>query len=166
MNERKELPCILSTQSKVRFQDCDPYGHLNNSNYISYFLNHREDALKEDYDFDLFRLAKEKGRTWLVAQNQIIYFQPAFVMESIYIESQLIGLRSKVLEVEMRMYDQSGDKMKALLWSSFVHFDLKASKSIEHHPDDENLFKSVLKPVDQKTFEDRAGFLRRSLRPV
>jgi acyl-CoA thioester hydrolase len=33
----------------VRFNDCDPLGHLNNSKYIDYFLNAREDHLKEHF---------------------------------------------------------------------------------------------------------------------
>ena len=29
----------------VRFQDCDPFGHLNNARYIDYFLNARQDQI-------------------------------------------------------------------------------------------------------------------------
>ncbi len=29
------------TQIVIRFQDCDPFGHLNNARYIDYFVNAR-----------------------------------------------------------------------------------------------------------------------------
>jgi acyl-CoA thioester hydrolase len=42
-----------STFYTIRFSDCDPFGHLNNSKYLDYFINAREDHLKENYDIDL-----------------------------------------------------------------------------------------------------------------
>ena len=32
---------------KIRFNDGDLFGHLNNSRYLDYFINAREDHLKE-----------------------------------------------------------------------------------------------------------------------
>ena len=29
---------VLKSRAKVRFQDCDPFNHLNNARYIDYFL--------------------------------------------------------------------------------------------------------------------------------
>ncbi|HKP96885.1 MAG TPA: thioesterase family protein [Fibrobacteria bacterium] len=43
----------------VRFQDCDPFGHLNNARYIDYFTNAREDQLIRYYDFDIYKLGKD-----------------------------------------------------------------------------------------------------------
>lgn len=160
-----EYSKILSSRTKIRFQDCDPYGHLNNSNYISYFFNHREDAVKEAYGFDLFELAKVSGKAWVVAQNQIAYLEPANVMEEVLIESQLIGLNTKVLKVEMRMYDPSRERTKAFLWSSLVHYDPKVNRSISHAPELQQLFESVLKPVDHQLFDDRVNHLRLAIRP-
>ncbi len=156
----REYTKILTSRTKIRFQDCDPYGHLNNSNYISYFFNHREDVLKDAYEFDLFKLTKVSGKAWLVAQNQIAYLEPASVMEEVLIESQLIGLNTKVLKVEMRMYDRKKERVKALLWSSLVHYDLKVNRSISHEPDLQRLFESVLAPVSQNLFDERVNLFR------
>ena len=46
---------ILSTKIKIRFQDCDPFNHLNNAKYIDYFLNVREDQILENYNIDAFK---------------------------------------------------------------------------------------------------------------
>lgn len=156
---------VLFSRTKIRFQDCDPYGHLNNSNYISYFFNHREDAVKEAYGFDLFELARVSGKAWVVAQNQIAYLEPATVMEDVLIESQLIGLNPKVLKVEMRMYDLGKERVKAFLWSSLVHYDLKINRSIPHAPEHQELFENVLEPVDHRSFDDRVNQFRFVTRP-
>jgi acyl-CoA thioester hydrolase len=31
---------ILESKAIIRFSDCDPFNHLNNSSYINYFFNH------------------------------------------------------------------------------------------------------------------------------
>jgi len=45
---------IVKSKAKIRFQDCDPHNHLNNAQYIDYFMNAREDQLIEHFDFDIF----------------------------------------------------------------------------------------------------------------
>ena len=34
----KELPKVLKSNTKIRFQDCDPFNHLNNAAYLNYVL--------------------------------------------------------------------------------------------------------------------------------
>ncbi|WP_321495155.1 thioesterase family protein [uncultured Desulfobacter sp.] len=31
---------------RVNFEDCDPFSHLNNANYIRYFITAREEQLR------------------------------------------------------------------------------------------------------------------------
>ena len=47
------MPAIQEPESKVaiRFQDCDPFAHLNNAKYIEYFINAREDHLIQAYGY-------------------------------------------------------------------------------------------------------------------
>ena len=40
-----------SSLFKIRFNDCDMFGHLNNARFIDYLINARQDHLKEHYDF-------------------------------------------------------------------------------------------------------------------
>jgi len=44
---------LLTKLVKIRFQDCDPFNHLNNSKYIDYFINTREDQLLEYYGLEI-----------------------------------------------------------------------------------------------------------------
>lgn len=60
----------------IRFQDCDPFGHLNNARYIDYFINAREDHLSEHYDFDIYERQKQSNSNWVVAKTKIAYIFP------------------------------------------------------------------------------------------
>ncbi|MGZ3758222.1 MAG: acyl-CoA thioesterase [Mucilaginibacter sp.] len=151
----------LSSIKKVRFQDCDPFNHLNNAKYIDYFINAREDQLLENYNLDIFKIAQTEGLSWVISSNQISYLRPAFTMETIVIDSQLIAFTPKSLMVEMRMWDAEQSKLKAMLWTNFVHYDLKAQKPLNHAPEFSKLFADVLLPVEQTTFEKRRNSLIR-----
>ena len=146
---------ILESETKIRFQDCDPFNHLNNSKYIDYFFNAREDQLTSYYDLDIYKHAQESGHGWVVASNQIGYLRPAFTMERICIETQLINYSSSSLQVEMRMFNQNKSNLKAIMWSRFVYFDMKNQKPGLHSQDFMDLFKSALLKVPEVVFDDR-----------
>ncbi|NQX38691.1 acyl-CoA thioesterase [Pedobacter steynii] len=150
---------VLSNTRKVRFQDCDPFNHLNNAKYLDYFINAREDQLLEDYGMDVFGLMASQKLSWVVSSQQIGYFRPATAMESISIETQLIAFDSKNLVVEMRMYDENKTRLKALLWTRFSHFNLVLQRSAEHSEELTELFREVLLPVEQSDFEARRTYI-------
>ncbi|WP_183575587.1 acyl-CoA thioesterase [Mucilaginibacter sp. X5P1] len=153
---------ILTSITKVRFQDCDPFNHLNNSKYIDYFINAREDQLLENYNLDIFRMADQESISWVVSASQICYLRPAFTMESILIDSQLIAYTSKSLMVELRMWDEKQSKLKSMLWTNFVHYNLRTQKPMDHSAELSKLFGDILLPVEQTTFEDRRNYLKQS----
>lgn len=150
---------ILTSTAKIRFQDCDPFNHLNNSKYIDYFINAREDQLIEHYNIDVYKKAYTDGASWVVGSNQIMYLNPANTMETVLIESQLIKYAAKNLTVEMRMWDQNRREIKAVLWVNFVHFNLKEKRAQAHSEDFMQLFESVALPVEETSFERRGRSL-------
>jgi YbgC/YbaW family acyl-CoA thioester hydrolase len=72
----------------VRFNDCDPLGHLNNSKYIDYFINAREDHLRDHYSIDLKEWAQQ-GIAFVVTQHEIRYLRPATYNEIVGIQTAL-----------------------------------------------------------------------------
>lgn len=146
---------LLETKTKVRFQDCDPFNHLNNAKYLDYFMNAREDQLLEYYNIDIFKIAKTELKSWVVTSNQIAYVKPAFTMENIVIESQLIQYTDKSLKVEMRMYNDAKTELKSLYWVNFVHFDLKTQRPIVHSEELMHLFETVITDVNTHNFDER-----------
>ncbi|WP_062060435.1 acyl-CoA thioesterase [Aquimarina longa] len=150
-----ELPKVLESKAKIRFQDCDPFNHLNNAAYINYMINAREDQIEKHYNLDIFKLAKTKGVSWVVGTNQIAYLKPVLLMENITIDSQLIKYHENQLHVEIRMWNHDKTELKAVLWSSFVHFNLLKQKRWNHDQQLMELFKKIVNPVTANNFEER-----------
>ncbi|HWB28010.1 MAG TPA: acyl-CoA thioesterase [Chitinophagaceae bacterium] len=128
------MQTLLESFYIVRFSDCDPMGHLNNARYLDYMLNAREDHLRDNYQISLPEFAK-RGVTWVVTNHEIQYVRPAFYNEKICIVSQVIDAGESYIKVELIMYDEHKQQLKALLWTTFTHIHLKTGKR-ETHADD------------------------------
>lgn len=150
----EDSPKILSSTSIIRFQDCDPYSHLNNGRYLDYFMNAREDQVWKEYDFNIYEYSHQTGLGWVVTQNQIAYLRPATLMEQVIIESQLTESRPKFIQIEMRMYDMERN-LKSLLWVQLVHIDIRKAKSVVHSPELQELFDKLCLPIEEKDFNLR-----------
>jgi acyl-CoA thioester hydrolase len=155
------LKKILESSTKIRFHDCDPFGHLNNSRYIDYFLTARGDQLIDDYSLDIYDLAKNKAITWVTAQTQVSYLVPALVMEEVVIQTQLNAYTEKSLLFEGQMWNAGKTVLKAIMWAKLVHFNLKTGGSYSHSPELMTLFEQVVNPVSGETnFESRVKELK------
>lgn len=157
----KELTKQPESFAVVRFQDCDPFNHLNNANYINYFINAREDQLLKEYDIDMYRIIQKTGLGWVVSMNQIAYLYPAFLMEKVLVQSQIIAYGEYDITVEMKMYDEQKKRIKAVLWVNFVHFNIAQNKAEKHAEEWIQLFKNLHCPIEEQQFTDRVNSLRK-----
>ena len=148
---------ILESTAKVRFQDCDPFHHLNNSKYIDYFVNAREDQILNDYELDVFGQINTLGKSWVVTAHQIAYIKPAILNEEIVIISQLIEFSTSSLRVEMKMFDKTKTVLKAVLWTTFAYFDIQNKKKAEHSTELNSLFTAIVNPIENSSFEKRCS---------
>ncbi len=137
------LPKELESPALVRFQDCDPFGHLNNARYIDYFMNARSDQLREHYNFDIFGWGKEIGESWVVSKTQIAYVWPAALMEEVRIRTRLIHADQSKLVVEGVMLDEAGKHVKAVSWVEFTYINMQTGRGTKHPEDLERFLKSV-----------------------
>jgi len=115
----------------IRFNDCDPLGHLNNARYLDYFLNAREDHLRDHYGIDLREWAS-RGIGFVVSHHEIRYLRPVLYNDRVAIESALIGWGDTWLLVEMLMYDSDRRQLKAILWTTFTRIDPRTGKRVSH----------------------------------
>ncbi|SFS57348.1 acyl-CoA thioester hydrolase [Zhouia amylolytica] len=150
-----KLPVTLESQTKIRFQDCDPFNHLNNGRYIDYFLNAREDQLLKYYNIDIFKIIREDKLGWVVSSSQLAYLKPVFTMEDIIITTELIRYSNKDLTVEAKMWNKDKTILKSLAWMNFVHFNLTSNQVNVHSETFMKLFKEVVSPIKENTFEER-----------
>jgi acyl-CoA thioester hydrolase len=140
----------------IRFPDCDPFNHLNNSRYLDYFINAREDHLYLHYQFNPYEYAKEKLLSWVVTQNQISYLRPAMVMEKVIIQSHVLKFNQRDIQVEMTMWDVDKKVLKAIIWTIFTHFNFKTMKSEIHSQELIDKFKPLEDPLNREiSFEER-----------
>lgn len=149
------FPKKLESKAKIRFQDCDPFNHLNNSKYFDYYLNAREDQLLQYYNLDIFKIIREDKLGWVVSSSQISYLIPAFTMEEVLIETQLIQFSSKHLMIEARMFNKDKTVLKSFCWMGFIHFNLRTNQVQSHSEYFMNLFNDIINPVTEISFRER-----------
>ena len=128
----------------IRFQDCDAFGHLNNARFINYFINAREDHLREYYAFNLYEHAQASNQNWFITKHEIAYLRPAQLGEVVTIKTRLIQFSNSTLTVEGAMFDDAGNKLKAVQWTKFRYVDLARGRSAAHPEDVKQLLASVL----------------------
>ena len=156
----------MQTSYTIRFNDCDPFGHLNNSKYIDYMLNAREDHLSQFYNITLGDFHK-RGFGWVVTNHEIQYLRPAAYNEKVCIQSDLIEAGESHLLVEMKMWNEKKDKLKSVLWSQFVHINMKTQKPESHSKELMDLFSTFENPLPVPvSFEERIEQLRRNPQPA
>ena len=148
---------VKEPQSLVvaRFQDCDPFGHLNNARYIDYFLNARQDHLAEYYDFLTYQPGMQAS--WVVRSTQIAYLRPVAAMEEVLIRTRLVDFAEISVVVEGLMLDKDARSLKALIWFDFVYVSLASGRPVKHPQEMIDRFGSVVVTADY----DPDGFRRR-----
>ena len=160
-----ELKKVLESNMKIRFHDCDPFNHLNNSRYIDYIVTARGDQLIEHYGLDIYKLAREKGLGWVSAQTQISYLSPALLMEEVVIQTRLIDCTEKSLLLEAFMWNADKSNLKAVMWTKLVHFNLKTQRSQLHDEELMLFFRQILHPLETvMNFEKRVESVKQMQR--
>jgi len=141
-----ELPVlekVPSSKYRVRFQDCDPMGHLNNSRYIDYVLNAREDHLESAYDLRLSDFIKQ-GYGWVVSSHEVAYLKPALYNEQIEIVTSLAEFGENHVLVEGLLYDSTRSQLKSILWTRYVFVSVRTGKKEKLTVELEQLFSQIL----------------------
>lgn len=141
--ETKNLIKEPSGLYTIRFQDCDPMGHLNNARFIDYIMNAREDHLMEHYNLNLHEYMK-KGLGWMISHHEIYYRRPALYNEKVLIRTSLIEYGESELLMEAIVMDESETHIKALQWTKLVFVNTRTGKRELHSEDLLPFFASVL----------------------
>ena len=148
----------------IRFSDCDPFGHLNNARYIDYFLNAREDHLKQHYQLSLYELGRQ-GIGWVVAEHKLAYFRPAMSGEEVVIKTVMLGFSDQHIMVEMSMWDAAEEVCKAMAWTLFVPVNIGSGRRSSHAQHFMELFGQVSinlpATFSADGFEQRKGYYKK-----
>jgi len=142
----------------VRFQDCDPLGHLNNVRFLDYFLNAREEQTHKYYNLNLMELARQHQANWLVTNHQIAYLRPANLGATIFIQTKLIHFDNTTLVIEGIMLNKDKTKLKSLLWTTMRYVSMNTGKPTDHPDDIMNMLERL---DDDEMMYDPEGFQER-----
>lgn len=116
---------------KIRFSDCDMFGHLNNSRYLDYIINAREDHLIENYNFD-FNHYYKNDLAWVIGSHEITYTKPAIYNEIVTIQSTLLRVEDDLLHVEAVMYNENQTQIKAIMRTKLIPVNIKTGRKEKH----------------------------------
>ena len=128
---------------RVDFQDCDPFGHLNNIKYIQYIMNARTQHLRSAYDLDIYTHLQKEGKSWLVVKSQIAYNHPAKYNEEVYIKTRLLYADKYRVIPEALMYSLDKKYLHAILWVEFMYVDAKLGRPVKHDEKLMELFNQI-----------------------
>jgi acyl-CoA thioester hydrolase len=163
MESRKQLVKEPESIAVIRFQDCDPFGHLNNARYVDYFMDARFDHLAEHYDIHLFEQGHQES--WVVSKSHISFVSPALLTERVRIRTRLIHVSDRTLVVEGLMLSEDGRRLKAVLWMEFTYISLSSGRPAQHSEEQLSLFRSLLIDAGyEHGFDRRAEALRAEYR--
>jgi YbgC/YbaW family acyl-CoA thioester hydrolase len=141
------------SKDKIRFTDCDMFGHLNNSRYLDYLINAREDHLKDFYNFD-FNEYFRNDLAWVISSHEIAYIRPAIFNEIVIIQSTLLQLDTEQLHIETVMMNEEQNQIKAVMRSKLVPISLKTGRKVQHNPD----FMEWATNIENKEIENQDNF--------
>lgn len=120
-----------NSKYKIRFPDCDMFGHLNNSRYLDYLINAREDHLKDFYNFD-FNEYYKNDLGWVIGSHEIAYLRPAVFNEIVTIQSTLLNVDIESLHLEAIMMNEEQNQIKAIMRSRLIPINLKTGRKEQH----------------------------------
>ena len=155
--------CIVSksihAQYIIRFSDCDPAGHLNNAKYIEYFLNAREDHVKQHYNLAMSEFY-EGDHAWVVASHRIQYAIPVEHGTEVLIHSAIVSCRKQGMVVEFWMTDLKGEKIYALMQTDFAYVDLQNLQKVDHEVSLLEKLKGTIDEIDMDMSLQRRMLVR------
>jgi acyl-CoA thioester hydrolase len=127
------MPITNTTQFRVRYVECDAYGHVNNANYLRYMQEaafHASAAV--GYDVKRYDAL---GQYWLVRETQIEYFKPLLYDDVFEIKTWVADFRRVR---SRRMYEfrwPGSDELVARGMTDWVYIDRATQRPVNVPPE-------------------------------
>jgi acyl-CoA thioester hydrolase len=101
----KHPPAV--TQLEIRYQDLDPYGHVNNAVYLEFFESIRFAywrALAHLVGIDELEAGDVPGARYVIAETTVRYKVPIFLEDTLHGAASIptVGNRSYAMDFELR----------------------------------------------------------------
>lgn len=130
----------------IDFQDCDPFGHLNNTKYLNYIMHARTQQLKDAYGFDIYAHTQKTGNGWVVATTQLAYLAPAKFNETVRIQTRLLHKDAFRIVPEAVMKSEDGQRLHAVGWVEFVYVNIERGRPVKYEDEVGSFLESIRMP--------------------
>lgn len=140
---------ILEPESTawIDFQDCDPFGHLNNTKYLNYIMQARtQQSKKKVYGFDIYAHTQKTGNGWVVATTQLAYLAPAKYNETVRIQTRLLHKDAFRIVPEAVMLSEDSQRLHAIAWIEFVYVNISRGRPVKYENDLGDFLESIRIP--------------------
>ncbi len=122
------MPLTHLEKFKVRYTECDQYGHVNNANYLRY-MQEAAFGASADAGYDFARY-DELGQYWLVRETDIEYLKPLRYQDELEIKTWVQDFR-RVRSRRLYEFRLSGsDDLSARAATDWVYLDLKTGRPV------------------------------------
>lgn len=139
-----------STKMKIRFGDCDMFGHLNNAKYITYMEQARVDYFR-DFPGINFQAPQESVKhSMILAKVVCDYKSPAFMDEVIDVKIRTSKLGRSSFEMEYELSEERTGRVIATGMTVGVMYDYEAKKTCPI-PED---FREKFSEIEKKNFSE------------
>lgn len=121
-------PRVHTREFRVRYYECDAFGHLNNANYLRYMQEAAFDA-SAALGFDRFRF-ESLGATWLIYETEIEYLQPILYGDTVQVTTYVIDFHRVKSRRAYEFYKNGSHQLAARAVTDWVYIDRFSRKPL------------------------------------
>lgn len=117
---------MIRTETRVRFTDCDAYGHVASSRYLEMAVDHRMSAVTEQLGFDTLHSARHDAFAMINKEAHLDFRAAAKFDDHLMIESWIDGIRRLRMTIKVRISLRDTGKVACMVTFTSVAIDLKS----------------------------------------
>lgn len=120
------MPLIHERTFRIRFYECDAYGHVNHANYLRYMQETAFDAsAAAGYDFSRYN---EINRFWLIRETDITYMRPLTYGDSVVVKTWVLDFQRVRSRRAYELRDLATGEIVAQAHTEWVFLDSQSSR--------------------------------------
>jgi acyl-CoA thioester hydrolase len=122
------MPVTHTRTFRVRYYECDAYGHVNNSNYLRYMQEAAFDASKAvGYDLEKY---EELGQIWLIRDTEVEFLRPVLYGDSVEVKTWVEDFR-RVRSIRKYEFRANGsEELMGRGQTDWVYLDSETHKPV------------------------------------
>ncbi len=118
-------------QIKIRYDDLDTLGHVNNKVYLSYLEESRINYIKEVFGFD----GKSLDFDVVVGRIDISYLSPVFLTDDVFVYTRVSRIGKKSYDFECHIVTKKSEIIRTAAYAlvTMVSVDIKTGKTKQNN---------------------------------